>query len=653
MSRSMRAGLFFLLLSFVVALPVFAGDDWLQVPKEDLAMKDYANIPGQHAVILYRKVERSDKEAFEKNYVRIKILDEEGKKYANVETEAFSKEYHLDGLQARTVKADGTVIPFNGKVFDKLVAKYKDYAVYAKSFSIPDVQPGDVIEYKYVFHWEVGWLFRSEWLVQQELATRDADFSLKAYQNSGDALDERFTLSWSIFFLPKEEQPKEEKGIVKLTAHNVPPLEKEEYIPPQKELQARVEFIYTEGTYPKNADEYWNKQATKWSKDAESFMDKQNAAKNEVAGLVSPNDPPEAKLRKLYDRVQKLRNLTFERSKTEKEAKVEKLKDNNNIEDVLKHGYAYHNTLNRTFTALARAAGFPATLIRINERDQSFPHKEIWNFRNFDTEISVVTVDGKQMYLDPGVPLCPFGLISWEDTGVTGLVLDRNKATWGNTPQPGPDEYIERRTADMALDSEGTLSGSITVTYEGRAALWRRLTSREDDDAERKKDLEKMFKNLISDGSTVELTKIDDWNAATDKFAVTAKVSVPGFAAATGKRVMVPISVFPGADKHPFTHARRVNPVYFHSPYREIDDIKIKLPDGLQAESLPQARILPTEWSELKLTVGKDNQTIKIGREVTISGYYFPSQYYPNVREFFDKVKAVGDEQAVLRAAAK
>ena len=115
-----------------------------------------------------------------------------------------------------------------------------------------------------------------------------------------------------------------------------------------------------------------------------------------------------------------------------------------------------------------------------------------------------------------------------------------------------------------------------------RSALRRRLISREDDEAERKKDLEKLFKNLVGEGATVELVKVDDWSAATDKFAVAAKVTVPGFAAATGKRMMMPISVFAGGDKHPFTHARRVNPVYFRSPYEEIDQINIKVPEGMQ-----------------------------------------------------------------------
>jgi hypothetical protein len=651
MSRAFRLALLISVYLVVLIIPVFAGDDWLPVSKEDLAMKDYAAMPGQHAVILYRKVERNDKDSWEKQYFRIKILDEEGKKYANVETEAYSKQYKLDNIQARSIKPDGTIVPFTGKVFDKLIAKYKNFSIYAKTFTIPDVQAGSIIEYRFTYHWDSMILMDSSWTVQNELATRDADFSLKAYQSEGYGND--YNLSWMIFFVPKNEQPKEDKGIVTMTVHNVPPLEKEEYMPPIKELQARVEFNYSDANRPKDGEEYWNKEAVRWSKGTESYLGKPKAIQNVVASLVAAGDTPEIKLKKLYDHIQKMRNLTYERSKADKEAKAEKLKDNKNIEDILKHGYGNQNELNNAFVALARAAGFPATLIRITERDQSFTHKEIWKIERFNTEIAIVTLNGKQVYLDPGVPYCPFGILSWEDTGVTGLLLDNNKAVWGDTPQPLPQESVERRVADMTLDRDGNLSGEITVIYEGREALWRRLASREDDDAERKKDLEKMFKNLMPTGATVELGKIDDWNAATDRFTVTAKVTLPSFAASTAKRMMVPISVFSGADSHPFTHARRVNPVYFHNPYEEIDQIKIKLPEGMQPESIPQPRTLPTQFAEMKMTTEKDNQSIKIERDVIMNGYFFRPEFYPSLREFLDKVKAVGDEQAVLRAAAK
>ena len=57
------------------------------VPAEELKMKSEPLAPGAPAIILYRQVDRDDSglQGREYNYVRIKILTEEGRKYADIE----------------------------------------------------------------------------------------------------------------------------------------------------------------------------------------------------------------------------------------------------------------------------------------------------------------------------------------------------------------------------------------------------------------------------------------------------------------------------------------------------------------------------------------------------------------------------------------
>ena len=73
---------------------------------------------------------------------------------------------------------------------------------------------------------------------------------------------------------------------------------------------------------------------------------------------MSPGDSDEVKLQKLYTRVQKLKNSTFEVAKTEEEKKREKEKNAPNAEDVLKQGYGTRTQLNWLYLALVRAGRF-------------------------------------------------------------------------------------------------------------------------------------------------------------------------------------------------------------------------------------------------------------------------------------------------------
>jgi hypothetical protein len=82
--------------------------------------------PGAPAIILYRQVDRDDSgrgTVHEASYYRVKILTEEGRKYANIEI-PFSKGMdEVVHIRARTVKPDGSIVDFGDKVFEKSILK--------------------------------------------------------------------------------------------------------------------------------------------------------------------------------------------------------------------------------------------------------------------------------------------------------------------------------------------------------------------------------------------------------------------------------------------------------------------------------------------------------------------------------------------------
>ena len=59
-----------------------SGDEWQPISQEELKMTSLPEAPGAPAVYLYRQVDRNDsnRASTEYNYVRIKILTEEGRK---------------------------------------------------------------------------------------------------------------------------------------------------------------------------------------------------------------------------------------------------------------------------------------------------------------------------------------------------------------------------------------------------------------------------------------------------------------------------------------------------------------------------------------------------------------------------------------------
>src|SRR2546430_158632 len=98
-------------------------DDFRAATAEELAMKSIPFAPGASAVILDWVQWRDDIDSWESEYLRIKILTEEGKKYGDISIPYFPLFANLSKLEARTTRPDGTAVPFSGKTFEKLIVK--------------------------------------------------------------------------------------------------------------------------------------------------------------------------------------------------------------------------------------------------------------------------------------------------------------------------------------------------------------------------------------------------------------------------------------------------------------------------------------------------------------------------------------------------
>lgn len=404
------------------------GSDWPPIMPEELRMTSVPEAPGAPAVILYRQVDRQDKlyGSHEHVYVRIKVLTEDGRKYGDVEIPSLQGRYDITTLRGRTVHTDGTVIPFNEKVYERTIFKSKGVSYLAKVLVMPDVQVGSVIEYEYYIDYQDLHLFQEEWVLSDALHTKEAKFSFTPYTHG-------VSLRWNMpAGLPEGVKAPEMQAdeVVRMEAHNIPAFQTEDYMPPPSELKYRVLFIYSSGFLENDPDKFWKSFAKKQNGEIENFLGKRAVLETTVAETVSAGDSADIKLHKLYERTQKIRNLSYELRKTDDEKKREGFKPINNVEELLSNGYGYKNQIDWLFLGLARAAGFDASPLLLSNRKQNFFKKQRMNTSELGFAAVAVKVDGREIYLDPGGEMAPYGLLPWEETGVAGLKVDKTGGAW-------------------------------------------------------------------------------------------------------------------------------------------------------------------------------------------------------------------------------
>ncbi|WP_273761245.1 DUF3857 domain-containing protein, partial [Pantoea ananatis] len=74
----------------------------------------------------------------EYQYERLKILTEEGRKYADVEIVYDKSSESIRSIDARTIRPDGSIVKFDGTVYDKVIASGRGAKVMAKTFTMPE-----------------------------------------------------------------------------------------------------------------------------------------------------------------------------------------------------------------------------------------------------------------------------------------------------------------------------------------------------------------------------------------------------------------------------------------------------------------------------------------------------------------------------------
>jgi hypothetical protein len=335
--------------------------------------------------------------------------------------------------------------------------------------------------------------------------------------------------------------------------------------------------------------------------------------------------------------------------KTEKEEKREKLKDNNNVEDVWKRGYGYRTQINRLFVALARAAGMDAAPVRVSERDEYFFLKNLLDWEQLNGEVAHVRVEGTEYFLDPGTVYCPFGLMPSERMGVMGIRLASDGGAFLKTPDPQPEQGLIRRKATLKLDADGGLEGTVEVVYHHLQALERRINEMDEDEAGRQKVLEDELKALLPAGAEVTLERASGWEGTEEPLLAQFRVQIPGMATHTGRRMLVPMSVFHALKTHPFDHEKRRFAVYFDYPFEQEDEVTLELPEGYQVETVPTPKTANTQLGAYELVGTQNGGHLQVRRRLRLRGYYFPVQHYAALRSFYSTVRAGDGDQAVLQ----
>ncbi|MCE5308358.1 MAG: DUF3857 and transglutaminase domain-containing protein [Acidobacteriales bacterium] len=646
-------------LPFLYAQPIPSFDsDWLPITDAERQQKTAKVEKDAGAEALFWRVRIHDDVANGKvrrilyNYIRLKIFDEKGKETASAIELPFASSSSIINIAGRTVRPNGDIVELKrDAVHERDVVRGRGMKRRAKTFAMPGVEPGAIVEYRWV---EVQ-AVRSGYIrlqFQREIPIQKVTYFLrpvsKVWVNANMGV---------AFFNCKPSPLKEDvREFHSTTLENIAAFKEEPMMPGEPNVRPWALVFYST-TDRSDPDKYWNKMG----KDNYAWMralmkasgEVKQATQTAVAGATTEQDKVVALIRYIRKNLRGLYDSNV--SDAERGPILQELNKNGlrPVAKVLKSGIGSDGELNALFATMASQAGLEARPAWAADTTDLVFSPRIAEDYFLNTLVMAVKIGDAWKVYDVSTRELPAGMVSWRNEGVMALVSDPKSPHFIQIPTSEPEVSTIERNAVVSLTEDGTLRGQIRHTYTGHEALDIRQDLIHESEARRvellKDDLVKEYPN--SEITEVKLADVDD----TDKPVVaTFSVKVANYAERTGKRLFLNPLVARKGSSPIFASAERHHEIEFPYAWREVDKVVIRFPEGYALESAENPGSIdfgkPGSYS-LQMGLSKDGalvcrRELIFGRNAML---HFPVQSYKDVKTVFDEIHRRDTHTLALR----
>ena len=632
-----------------------AAEEWRPINRADLEGGTAIVEKDADAEALFWEVRlddaQSDKTVF-RHYLRMKIFTARGAEAQSRIDLPYFTGTRLADIQARTTRPDGSVVELKkDAVFDRTILKSGGIKLKAKSFVVPGVAPGAIIEYQWREDRDsLAQYVRLEF--QRDIPVRTVKYFVKPFESSVFP----FPMTFNVFHMPNIPLEKEKGGFLSFTLTNVPSFKEEPYMPPESEVRPWILLFYALSDNS-SAVQYWNRFGRSSYDVDKTALKVNDDIKKAATAAIAGADSPEEKLARLYDFVRTKISNPYDDASGVRNEELAKLKENVTPADTLKRAVGTPFDIDLLFGAMAVAAGFDVRIARVSDRSDVFFDSTLPNSYFLGTYDIAVKVGSDWRFYNPGNRYVPLGMLGWREEGVKALIPDSKEPQWAITPYSAPARTVQRRTGKLRLLDDGTIEGDVSVELTGHFAM----DEKEVHDALTPMEQEQeVIGGIKSRMSTAQISAISVENAKDPSKPIVMRyhIRVPQYAQRTGRRLFFQPGFFAKGEAAMFTGSTRRYPLYFPFSWSEEDDITIELPPGFElesAESPAVAKVPDILLLETKMATSADGRTLHYDRKFTFGGtqtLLFPAAQYNGVKQLFDKVYEVNTHMLTVRESS-
>lgn len=701
----------FAILLALGTFPLLSYAQFSPVSREELNMTSDPKAPQADAVYLYREESEDDPHAFRTVYARIKVLTEAGKRAAVVhvsfpttfvflaqgnnygnsatynqpiggfgsmfslptlaqngedqpwDTDSYAGKTEVAAIEGRVIHPDGTIVPLAGKPSDLLKVS-KGPRGSETTFTMPEVEVGSIIEYRYQIRYDRFltapiWNLQKQYYIHKEHfvfipASAFVPLTYRGGAGVADSLvkdshDNNLTdIRYRLILPAGKTLVQDAAGKYVLDLTDVPAIAQEPFAPPLNTESYSVDFFYT---YTPDVKDYWQKQMVYWMKEVNQYTASTEAIRSAVRDYTSPSDSQIDKARKLYDMVQKIENT--DSSPDGAPLTGSEFVPKGKVDSVLQNKRGSSNQIAFLYLALVRAAGVTARPERIASRSLRIFSAQYMDNSQLDTVLVSLKIDGKEIVVDPGTRMAPFETLHWAHAGAGGVAMDaNNKAETIVTPLQKNTDNSTLHVGTLTVSPQGGVSGSLKIAFIGQRAIeLRQLALKSGSNAVKAK-IEQMVAQRIPPGIQAPVDHLAYLDDSSRQLLAVIPVSGSFDKNAKGQ-IVLPRMFFEAREKNPFPDGPRQLPIDMQYPEQEQEQITYVLPAGFSLDGTPQdANVKWQENAAYQLRTRVEGSSVTDARVLARGFTLLDPRDYDGLRDFYQKVVA-GDEQPLVLSAAQ
>ncbi|MEO7215237.1 transglutaminase domain-containing protein [Mucilaginibacter sp.] len=657
MNKILLVVFFFILLSPLAHSQDFVyGDN----SAEEMSMKKYNKDTAARAVVLneYGLARISDNS--EGNirlsldyHVKIKLLTTKGFDKATVEIPLrilSNSEEEASDIKGYTTYLDDSgnhqTVELDSK--SAFTTKENKYWKTVK-FTLPNLRPGCIIEYKYTTKSAALGLFPS-WKLQDDIPKVNSryDVHIPGFWNFNISLRGNLKLTKNTAEIEKEcfswYGAKADCSFMVFQMENIPAFVEEDYMTSPKNFMSAVYFELSDYTNPSTGQKI--KVAKEWAdidfnlKRSDYFgsqLKKKDQLKPYIASVIAGKTDDLEKAKAVYAYIQK----TIKWNKLTSTG-------SDNVRKALDSHSGTVGDINLALVAALSAAGIRTEAVLLSTRTNGFINKLYPVEDDFNYVVARANIGDKTYMLDATDPLLGFDMLPLKCLNDQGRVMSLDKPSfWIDMVSLSKQRKSQTSAYDLTLQSNGKLKGTITTYYNGYDAYEKRTAIKKfNTQDEYIEDLdERLVKTKIL---SADITNLDSLNLS---LVEKLEVEIDVYDNLDHSKLAFNPFFFDRITNNPFKLNERNYPVDKGMPSDDRFMLTMHLPADYVVDSAPQgvAVSLPNQGGKFITNFVAEGNTFTFSNVLQFTKTVYEPEEYPYLKELYNKIIATEKAEIVFK----